>query len=163
MDSAPLRPHFEANARDEADHLFNTTAFMTPNTTSRDHASPYDQQSDSIMTEDQDFSEAGAAFQQQPQTLNQSFIGSISDYDPLWIQNNNVDPLLLQKFQSAMKFVTLFSQGAIKLGDVLTFQISMKIDGQSQETKAHLKVNVHSLPLATHHTHPIRSQARHEA
>ena len=76
-DSAPLRPHLEANAGGVIDHLFNTVALTTPIATSQGHASPYDQQSDDIMTEDGDFSE------QQPQTLNQSPIGNISDYDPL--------------------------------------------------------------------------------
>lgn len=161
-DSAPLRPHLEANAGGEADHLFNTVALTTPIATPPGHTSPYDQQSDDIMTEDRDFSEAGAASQQQPHTLSQSSIGNISDYDPLWVQKNNLDPLLVQKFKSVMKFDTLFAQGVIKLGDVLTFRVSTTINGQSQETEAHLQVKVHSVLLDIRHAHSIRSQAHHE-
>ena len=61
-----------------------------------------------------------------------------------------------------MKFDTLFAQGVIKLGDVLTFRVSTAINGQSEETEAHLQVKVRSVLLDIRHAHSIRSQAHHE-
>ena len=71
---------------------------------------------------------------------NKTPIGRITDYDPLWVQHNNVDTTMVENFRSRMKFDTLFSQEVIKTGDTLTFQVSASANAQHGETEAHLTV-----------------------
>lgn len=74
-------------------------------------------------------------------TFSTNPLGSIPDYDPLWIQNRNLDPRILDNFSSNMQFDTLFMQGIIKINDVLTFQVSVTNNGAVQDTEAHLTVS----------------------
>ncbi|KAL9066387.1 MAG: hypothetical protein Q9161_007606 [Pseudevernia consocians] len=137
----PSNPHHEARVEGDADHLSSSWGMLARNTTSQSQFVAYDQQPGNMMTTNLDLPEASITPPQPTQTLNQTPIGSITDYDPLWIQNNNVDPLRVTQFRSDTKFDTLFSQRVIKLGDVLIFQVSTTTtNGQTQKTEAHLKI-----------------------
>ena len=161
----PSNPHHDARVEEDADHLSSSRGMLARNTTSQGQFVAYEQQPGNMMTTNSDLPEASITSPQPTQTLNQTPIGSITDYDPLWIQNNNVDPLRVTQFRSDMKFDTLFSQRVIKLGDVLIFQVSTTTtNGQTQKTEAHLKVSVHSFPLEQASSSPEhRSLAHHEA
>ena len=64
--------------------------------------------------------------------------------------------------RASWKFDTLFSQGVIKHGDVLTYQVSTTAKGRDQKTEAHLQVGVRSFSPDIHQAHPNRSSAHHD-
>ena len=141
-------PYQESCIRKEADHAFNSAAITTSNTVPQGPFSPYYQQLDN-RTVNSGSPQGSASSPQPTEPPNQTAIGSIKDYDPLWVQHNNVDPAAVENLQSNMKFDTLFTKGVIKMGDILTFQVLSKINGQDIKTEAHLEVGRRS-PLAGH-------------
>ena len=114
------------------------------NTTQQGPFPPNDPQSSGIVPINANISEAGALPPQPIPPANQTPIGSITEYDPLWVQHNNEDPANVQRFSSAMKLDTLFSAGVIKTGDVLSFQVSVPGQSQPLETEARLSVRLKS-------------------
>lgn len=154
-------PHHEGQFEEEANQSSNSMGLLAHNATAQGELDTYDRQQDNMTTIDPDLLETSSS--QQTQTLNQTSVGNITDYDPLWVQNNGVDPLRVGMFKSAMKFDALFRQGVITFGDVLTFQVSIYANGQNERTEAHFKVKVYSLLPDIHNSHPTRSQALHEA
>lgn len=161
--SARFSSHYETDGGDEADDLSTLMATTAPNEAPRTQFFPYDQQPWNNMNIDSGFPEAAAPSSSQTRTPNPTTVGTITDYDPLWVQKDNVDPVQVENFNSAMQFDTLCSQGVIKLDDVLTFQVSVTTNGQEEETEAHLKVELHSLLADTHGANLTRSQAIHDA
>lgn len=145
--SAPLSPHDETSAREETNHSSNPMAMTALTTSPLWQFYPHDQQPWNSMTMNSDFLEAGAPSPSRPQTqtFNQTPIGKITDYDPLWVQKDNVNPDQVRDFQSRMKFDTMFYHGVIKLGDVFTFQVLVSANGQYKKTEAHLKITGTSL------------------
>lgn len=110
---------------------------MTAPTTSRPRQfSGYDQQAWSNTAINSDFLQVGAPSRPQTQTFNQTPIGIIRDYDPLWIQKNNVDPNQMRDLFSPLKFEDLFRHGVIKLDDLFTFQVSISVNEQDEKIKA---------------------------
>ena len=76
---------------------------------------------------------------QSAQLPSSSSIGRVADYDPLWVQNENMDPSVVEAFRSKMKLDVLF-RDVIKTGDTLIFQVSISADGQERNTEAYLQV-----------------------
>ncbi len=135
---ASLSPH-DSYTGEETNQLFNVTATTTHNETSPGLPLPYDGQSGNMMT-GSSFLGTKVPSPQSNQLLETTSIGSIKDYDPFWVQHENVDPNTVESFPSAMKFENLVGTNVIRFGDILTFPVSMSINGQSEETEAHLKV-----------------------
>ena len=133
-------PYHESNTSQEADHALNTAGIITPNALPQGPFSPYGLQLDNMMTVDEDSPQRSAPSPQSIEPPNEPAIGSIKDYDPLWVQHNNVDPAAVENLQSSMKFDTLFTNGVIKIGDILTFQVLFNTNGQDIKTEAHLEV-----------------------
>lgn len=100
----------------------------------------YDQQSGDLLTTGSNDPENSALSPLLTEPPNKTAIGRITDYDPLWVQHNNVDTTMVEEFRSRMNFDTLFSQEVIKTGDILTFQVSVSANAQHIEIEAHLKV-----------------------
>ena len=140
--SAHFSRHHETYGGDETGDLFTPMATATPNEAPRPQFSHYDQNPSSNMTLDSGFSPAAGPSSSQTQTTNPAPVGTIEDYDPLWVQKENVDPVQVEEFKSAMNFETLLLQGAIKLDDVLIFQVSVTTNGREEETEAYLQVRV---------------------
>lgn len=107
----------------------------------------YDQQLSDLSTTSSNIPDNSALSPLLTRPPNKAPIGRITDYDPLWVQHNNVDTTLVENFRSGMKFDTLFSQEVIKMGDILTFQVSVSANAQHIETEAHLKVRLWRLPV----------------
>ena len=100
---------------------------------------------------------ASPLMQQSSAPYSQIPIGTVADYDPLWVQRNNYDPALVETYQSRMKYDTLTNNGVLKHGDVLTFQVSVPAaNGENVKTEAHLtvsKANFFFLPQETNENH----------
>ncbi len=135
---ASLFSHESYTGKD-TNHLFNVTATTTHSKTPLGLPVPCDEQSDNMMA-DSSLPETEAPSPQLNQPSKRTAIGSIKDYDPFWVQHENIDPNTVESFSSAMKFEQLVRKNVIKLGDILTFPVSVSINGQSKETEAHLKV-----------------------
>ena len=135
----------EHSIGEKVNHLSNPTA-MIPNVAPQGPFSSYDQQPGQ-STSDLDAPETISPSMQSIRPSNNNPIGSIADYDPLWVQHNNVDPMTVKNFHTSMKFDTLFTHHVIKIGDILTFKVSVYINGQISRTEAHLKV-LHPSPPA---------------
>ena len=152
--SGPSNLPHEHSIGEEVHHLSNSTAMTPPNLAPQGLFSSYDQQSGQT-TSDLDVPETISPSMQSIGPSNHNPIGSIADYDPLWVQHNNVDPISVNKFHTSMKFDTLFTHNVIKIGDILTFQVTVKANGQFLQTEAHLKVTASFLLLQdSTHTHP---------
>lgn len=152
-DSVPSKSHRETRLWEDAGFLGSTV----PDTTPQGQLTAYGQQPGNVVTTASDLSEASAPYPQQNQRSNQTPIGTVADYDPLWVQKNNVIPLRVHEFRSAMKLETLITAGVVKMGDVLTFQVSVPENGQVLETEAHLAVSGSLLNLDSHDTDLFRS------
>ena len=131
-------PH-EHSIGEEVNHVSNSTVMTPPNVMPQGLFSSYDQQHGQI-TSDLDVPDTISSSMQSTGPSNHYPIGSVADYDPLWIQHNNVDPNTVTNHYTSMKFDTLFSNHVIRLGDVLTFQVTVTADGQLLQTEAHLQV-----------------------
>ena len=149
-------PYHESCVREEADHASNSAAITTANAKPHGPFSPYGLQFDNIITVDSDSPQRSTPSSQSTNSHDGTAIGSIKDYDPLWVQHNNVDPALVKNFQSSMKFDTLFTNGVIKIGDILTFQILLHTNGKDIKTEAHLEVGRGPRLAGRFYAHPIR-------
>ena len=143
---APPNPQHEPYVGENADNMSNTTAETAANAAPWGPIPPYDQQSGDMMTVCSDFLEDSTSSPVLTEPPHKTPIGSLTDYDPLWVQQNNIDPAMVEKFPSRMKFDTLFTQDVIKMGDILSFQVSVCANGQDVATEAHLKVKPYLLP-----------------
>ena len=65
-------------------------------------------------------------------------LGSIEDYDPLWVQKGNVNPKIVEDFKSRISFDTLFSYSVIRPGDVLTLKKMKQRQGLKRARKIQL-------------------------
>lgn len=137
---APVSRHHEPHAGEETDHSSNPMAMTAPITLPPMQFSPYDHQTWNNTTMYSDSSEVGAPSRPQTQTLNQKPVGKVRDYDPLWVQKNNVDPDKVRDFISPMKLDDLLRYRVIKLGDIFTFQVSVSANGQDETTEAQFQV-----------------------
>lgn len=154
--SAAPSSYYESCVRDEADHASNSAAITTPNAEPQGPFSPYGLQLDNMMTVDSDSQQRSAPSSQSTNSQDGTAIGGIKDYDPLWVQHNNVDPAVVKNFQSSMKFDTLFTNGVIKIGDILTFQILLHTNGKDIKTEVHLEVGRRPRLAGRFYAHPIR-------
>ena len=69
-------------------------------------------------------------------------IGTIADYDPLWVQKGGCHPNDIECFTSKMKFETVFNQNVIRVGDRLVCFVECTRDGMEKiKGKAHLTVS----------------------
>ena len=134
---ASLSPH--DSYTEETNQLFNVASTTTHNETSPGPSLPYGEQSGDMVA-DSSFLETKVPSPQLNQPSERASIGSIKDYDPFWVQHENVNPNAVESFPSSMKFEQLISTNVIRLGDILTFPVSVSINGQSKDTEAHLKV-----------------------
>ena len=129
---------------EEPNHLSNHAAMTAPDLKppglfSFIHEQPVHEQPGQV-TSDLDTPMATSPWTHTIGLSSQNSIGNIAHYDPLWVQHNNIDPTTVTKFQSHLKFDALWCNRIIKIGDVLTFQVSVDVNGQIVETEAHLKV-----------------------
>ena len=124
----------------EAAQSSKFVALASPNATHHGLFTPHEAQLGDMIPINSNLSETGASSPQPTQPVNQTPIGNIKDYDPLWVQHKNEDRTAVEGFSSDMKFDTLFSAGVIKVGDVLTFQVSVPSNGRTLETEALLTV-----------------------
>lgn len=138
--SEALNPLHKTHNREEAAQSSKFMALASPDATYHGLFTPHEAQLGDMIPINSNLSETGAPSPQQTQPVNQTPIGNIKDYDPLWVQHKNEDRTAVEDFSSDMKFDTLFSAGVIKVGDVLTFQVSIPSNGQTLETEALLTV-----------------------
>ena len=131
--SGPSNLPHEHSIKEEVNHL--SAANVAP----QGLLSSYDQQPGQTAS-DLDILETISPSMQSIGPSKHNPIGSIADYDPLWVQYNNVDPIAVKNFHTSMKFDTLFTHNVIKFGDILTFQVAVNVNGQNLQTEAHLKV-----------------------
>ena len=136
---------------EEVNHASNSTVMTAPNVMPQGLFSSYDQQHGQI-TSDLDVPETISPSMQSTGPSNHNPIGSVADYDPLWVQYNNISPMTVKNYRTSMKFDTLFNHHVIRPGDILTFQVTVTADGQHLKTEAHLKVP-HPSPLAGQSPH----------
>ena len=134
---------------EEADHSFHVPDLTAPDAKSQRLFLHNDQKSADMMTTDSDLSGNNPISTQSRETSDGSPIGSIRDYNPLWVQHNNIDHSEVENFRSPMKFDTLFTNRIITLGDSLTFKVSASTDGHVRMTEAHLKVRRQRHPKET--------------
>ena len=142
---APSSPQQESYIR-EADHSINVTGLTAPDANSQGLSLRNDQHSADMMITESDQSENNPLSTQSSEPLDRTPIGSIKDYDPLWVQHNNIDTSEVEAFKSPMKFETLFHSRVITIGDVLTFQVCISTEGQERMTEAHLQVRYEHRP-----------------
>ena len=131
--------HHEHSIGEEVHHLSNPTAMTAPNLAPGGLFSSYDQQPGQVKNE-QDVPETTSASMQSIGPSNVTPIGSVADYDPLWVQHNHINPNTVKNHHTSMKLDTLFTHNVIKFGDILTFQVAVNANGQNIQTEAHLKV-----------------------
>lgn len=141
-DSAHSSPHHEAHAGEGVDSSYSSVTSTARNATRQGQFSPYDQHPGNMTSTDSNSSMTGTPSLQSTLPLIQTPIGSIAEYDPLWIQHENNDPVIVENFQSGMKWDVLFRSEVIKIGDVLTFQVSVLSKGELATTEAHLTVRL---------------------
>ena len=135
---SPTLPH-EHCVKDEVNHLSEPSAMTAPNIGPQGPSSSYGQEPGQTSS-DPCVSETNSLSMQSVRPSNPKPIGSVADYDPLWVEHNNVDPDTVNNFHTSMKFDTLFTHKVIKSGDVLTFPVAVNANGQNIQTEAHLKV-----------------------
>ena len=135
----------EHSIGEKVDHPCSPTAMIAPNVAPRGLFSS-DNQQPGKKTSDLDVLKTISPSMQSNGASIHNPIGSIADYDPLWVQHNNVDPMTVKNFHTSMKFDTLFTHNVIKFGDILAFQVSVNANGQPFRTEAHLKVLQPSSP-----------------
>ena len=136
--------HLNARPEHEVDRLSNSTAIETSGSLPQLQSYPNNQHSGGMMPMDPRQSESSHPLSQPIQAMDGDSIGSIKEYDPLWVQKGNVDPEIVKGFQSRMKFDSLFRHGVIRSGDVLTLQVTIPNNGDDTETEAHLTVRPES-------------------
>lgn len=127
-----------------ADHTAMTASKIAPS----ELFSPYDQQPSQINS-DSDFPETISPSMHSIGPSTHTPIGSVADYDPLWVQHCNINPNRVNNHRTSMKFDTLFTHNVLKLGDILTFQVAITTNRHTIQTEAHLQVPSPSPPLIT--------------
>ena len=125
---------------EEAGKPLNVAGLTIPDAKSQGQSLYDDEQSGDMMITDSDLPKNNPLSTQSREPLGRNSIGSVHDYDPLWVQHNNIDPAEVEKFKSPIKFEDLICYRVITVGDVLTFQVSVGTGGQDLVTEAHLKV-----------------------
>lgn len=140
-----LDRHDDVSTGNNADHLSNSMAIEASSSLPQLQSHPNNQHSGGMMPMDPRQSESSNPLPQPIQAMqDREPIGSVNEYDPLWVQEGNVDPEIVMGFQSRMKFDTLFRHGVIRPGDVLTLQVTIPNNGGDTETEAHLTVRPES-------------------
>ena len=145
-DAGPSNWHHEAPLMWEEAHgaSSNPTNMTAPNAAVWGPFTAYDQQQPDPTASDLNLPTGTTSplMQQSSAPYSQIPIGTVADYDPLWVQRNNYDPALVETYQSRMKYDTLTNNGVLKHGDVLTFQVSVPAaNGENVKTEAHLTVS----------------------
>ena len=125
-----------------ADHPSSPMASAAPHAIEEEHNFADGHPLDNTGITDADLSEPGTPSAKSTPSINAAPIGTVAEYDPFWTRRKNVDPAMVERFRSSMKFDTLITSGVIRTGDVLTFQVSALINGQTQDTEAHLQVSL---------------------
>ncbi|KAM0794371.1 hypothetical protein BDR22DRAFT_827002 [Usnea florida] len=140
-------PHETYDRHDDASTGYNTNPqsnLMAPETSSsllRPHSYPKIQRSDGLMPMNLGQSESSHQLSQPIQAVkDRAPLGSIEDYDPLWVQKGNVNPKIVEDFKSRISFDTLFSYSVVRPGDVLTVQVTVPNGGDVTYTEAHLRI-----------------------
>ncbi|KAM0800634.1 hypothetical protein BDR22DRAFT_821495 [Usnea florida] len=106
---------------------------------SRTMSYPENQRSGGMMPMDLGQSERSHHLSQPIQAVkDRAPLGSIEDYDPLWVQKGNVNPKNVEDFKSRISFDTLFSYSVIRPGDVLTLKKMKQWQGLKRARKIQL-------------------------
>ena len=133
--------HDDASTGYNTNHQANLMAPETSSSLLRLQSYPENQRSDGMMPMDLGQSDISHHLSQPIEAVkDRAPIGSIEDYDPLWVQKGKVSPKIVEGFKSRISFDTLFSSNVIRPGDVLTVQVTIPIGGKVTETEAHLTV-----------------------
>ena len=133
--------HDDAITEYDTDYLSKSMAIETSSSLPQLRSYPKNQRSGGMMPMDLGQSESSHQLSQPIQAVKDGVsLGSIKDYDPLWIQKGNVNPEIVNSVPSSLKFDTLFSSSVIRPGDVLTVQVTIPNNGGGTETEAHLTV-----------------------
>ena len=120
----------------------NSMAIESSSSPARLQSYPENQRSCGMMPVDQGYSESSGQLLQPIEAVeDRAPIGSIKDYDPLWVQKGNVSSDIVEGFsRKNIHFDVLFSSSVIRPGDVLTVQVLIPKNGSGMETEAHLTV-----------------------
>ena len=133
--------HDDASTGYNTDHQSNSMAIETSSSLLPLQSCPENQRSGGMMPMDLGQSESSHQLSQPIQAVKDRVpLGSIEDYDPLWVQKGKVSPKIVEGYKSRMSFDTLFSYSVIRPGDVLTVQVTIPNGGNVTETEAHLTV-----------------------
>ena len=137
--------HNDASTEYNANYPSNSMAIETSSSLPQLQSDPENQHSGGIIHMDLGQSESSHQLSQPIQAMEDRVpIGSLKDYDPLWVQKGNVNPEIVKGFPSKMKFDTLFCSSVIRPGDVLTVQVVIPNNGDGTETEAHFTVRPES-------------------
>ena len=142
---APASPQQESYIQ-EADDSTNVTGLTPRDTNSQILSLLRGRHSANMTITDSDLSGNNPLSTQSSEPSNKTPIGSIWDYDPLWVQRNNIDIAMVEEFTSPIKFDALFTSRIITIGDILTFQVSPSTDRKDRKTEAHLQVRYKHRP-----------------
>lgn len=140
-------PYHETHDGEEPAQPSPFMVSTVPSTTQQGPFPLRDPPSSGIILLNANVAEDGTLPPQPTPPTNQTPIGSIMEYDPLWVQHSNEDPAAVERFSSSMKMDTLLTAGVIRIGDVLSFQVSVPGQGQPVETEAHLLVRLEFLDI----------------
>ena len=133
--------HNDASTGYNTDYTSNSMAIETSSSLPQLESYPDDQHSGGMMPMDLGQSESSHQLSQSIQAVKgRAPIGSIKDYDPLWVQKGNVNPEIVEGFHTRTNFDTLFSSNVIRTGDVLAIQVTISDNGSNTETEAHVTV-----------------------
>ena len=133
--------HDDASTGYNTNHKSNSMGPKTSSSLPRLQSYPENQRSGGMMPMDLGQSESSHQLSQPIQAVkDRAPLGSIEDYDPLWVQKGNVNPKIVEGFKSRMSFDTLASYSIIRPGDVLTVQVTIPNGGNVIETEARLTV-----------------------
>ena len=133
--------HNDACTGYNTDHLSSSMATETTSSVPQLQSYPENQRSGGMMPMDLGQSEGSHQLSQPIQAVeDRASIGSITEYDPLWVQKDKVNPEIVEGFSSKLNFDTLFSSSVIRPGDVLAIQVTIFNNGNDTETEAHVTV-----------------------
>ena len=133
--------HYDASTGYNTKYQSKSMAIETSSSPPKLQSYPDNQHSGGMMPMDLGQSESSHQLSQSIQAVvDRAPIGSITDYDPLWVQKENVNSEIVEGFTSKINFDSLFSSSVIRTGDVLTVQVIIPKNGSGTETEAHLTV-----------------------
>ena len=137
--------HDDASTGNNTNHLSNSMAIESSSSLLRLQSYPENQGPGGRMPMDPGQSESSDQLSQPIQAAkDRASIGSIEEYDPLWVEKGHVNSKIVEGFRSRIKFDTLFSDSVIRPGDVLTIQVTIPNNGNDTETEAHITVRPES-------------------